>query len=427
MDILFQNATIVTMDTAAPMLHGAYLGVSGRHIVHLSDRMPTAKAARVVDCAGKVIMPGLYNCHTHAGMSVFKGYANDLKLEDWLFNHIIPAEGGWTRERLRAAVDIAMAEMIASGTIAFTDMYFFIDIMAQAVCESGMLANLSSGMMDGGPTEYLAALTDATHFLTNNGDGRVRADVHVHGCYTSAPEAWERQARTAQDKKLRMHVHLSETKTEHQGCISNYGMTPAAAFAKHGVFDVPTTAAHGVWVTENDIEILAAKGVTVAHCPISNLKLASGLAPVVSMTQGGVNVAIGTDGCSSNNSHDLFEELKMASILQKYGTGDPTAMPAMDTLKMATVNGAKAQGRGAESGMLRTGMDADLIVVDFHTPANAISHDAAISLAYSTVGRDVCLTMVRGKTLYENGEFFTIDIEKVLRQAQITAKEMIAK
>jgi 5-methylthioadenosine/S-adenosylhomocysteine deaminase len=223
-----------------------------------------------------------------------------------------------------------------------------------------------------------------------------------------------------------MHVHLSETITEHEGCIKQYGGTPAALFAKHGVFDVPTTAAHGVWVTPRDIEILAEKGVTIAHCPISNLKLASGLAPVVAMKKAGVNVAIGTDGCSSNNSHDLFEELKMASILQKYGTDDPTAMPAIETLRMATVNGAIAQGREHESGILREGMDADLIVVDFHTPANAISHDPAISLAYSTVGRDVCLTMVRGKILYENGEFYTIDIEKVLREAQITAKEMIS-
>jgi 5-methylthioadenosine/S-adenosylhomocysteine deaminase len=295
-----------------------------------------------------------------------------------------------------------------------------------------MLANVSNGVI-GFDREAYDFHKDNVYEQTvraldefSDSCGRVKIDASIHGVYTSHPPAWVQVMDFTHKHGLRMHVHLSETKTEHDGCIAGFGATPAATFASHGVFDVPTTAAHAVWVTPDDIAILAEKGVTVAHCPISNLKLASGLAPVNAMLRGGVNVAIGTDGCSSNNSHDIFEELKMASILQKYACADPTALPAPEALKMATVNGAHAQGRGHESGILREGMDADLIMLDFHTPANAISHSPVLSLAYSTVGRDVCLTMVRGKILYEGGEFLTIDIEKVLRQAQITAKEMVS-
>ncbi|MCL2216162.1 MAG: amidohydrolase [Defluviitaleaceae bacterium] len=438
MDILFKNATVVTMNPAAPVLSGTDVGINGRKIAYISGdngggestTLPSpSTAARTIDCTGKVLMPGLYNCHAHAAMTMFRGYANDRNLEDWLFNYIFPAERKWTPELIRIGTTLAAAEMIASGTISFTDMYFFMDVVARVADEAGMLANVSNAVIGFDKDTYdfhkdnvydqtLRAIAE----YHNKKDGRVKIDASIHGVYTSHPPAWKQVMDFTHKHGLAMHIHLSETKTEHEGCIKTYGKTPARVFYEHGVLDVPTLAAHGVWITEDDMEILAEKGVTVAHNPLSNLKLASGLAPVVKMRELGVNVALGTDGVSSNNSHDLFEELKMASLLQKYATGDPTALPAMEALAMATTNGAKAQGRGHESGKIAEGYDADMLLIDFNNPRQTVCYDPALNLAYSTGGRDVEMTICRGRVLYEKGEFRTIDIEKTLHDAREAQK-----
>ncbi|MCL1884397.1 MAG: amidohydrolase [Defluviitaleaceae bacterium] len=428
MDILFKNATIVTMNPDALILEGVDLGVSGGKI-KLSPASGE-KPKRVIDCTHKVIMPGLYNCHTHAGMTLFRGFANDRALEDWLFNHLIPAESKIQDKPnlVRTGTLLAMAEMLSSGTVAFSDMYCHMDFVAQAADEVGMLANICNGVIgfDDDFDYYKCNEYNQTMRALDGGydkkDGRIKIEASIHGVYTSHPAVWAQVMEFANKHKLRMHVHLSETKTEHENCVKNHGMTPAQVFAKNGVFDVPCIAAHGVWVTEDDIEILRKKNVSIVHNPLSNLKLASGLAPVAKMLKIGVNVALGTDGVSSNNSHDLFEELKMASLLQKYITSDPTTLPASETVAMATVNGAKAQGRENESGTIKEGFDADLILLDFNNPRQTMCYDPILNLAYSTSGRDVEMTMVRGRVLYEKGEFITIDIEKVLHEAREAKK-----
>jgi len=421
MDILFKNATVVTMNPDAPILTNACVGISAGKI---TINPPQENAARVIDCTHKVLMPGLYNCHTHAGMTLFRGFANDRALEDWLFNHLIPAEAKLTPQLVRTGTLLAMAEMLGSGTVAFSDMYCFMDEVAETAREAGMLANICNGVVCfDKPGDYFACneYVQTARALAARTGSLVKIDGAIHGCYTSQPEVWEQAANFAKENNLRMHVHLSETKTEHENCVKQYGKTPTAIFAQHGVFDVPCTAAHGVWVTDEDIEILAAKNVTVVHNPLSNLKLASGLAPVAKMIAAGVNVALGTDGVSSNNSHDLFEELKMASLLQKYATGDPTVLPAAEALKMATVNGAAAQGRDG-GGMITDGGDADVLLIDMDNPRQTMCYDPTLNLVYSTGGRDVEMTIVRGRVLYEHGEFTTIDIEKVLFDARAAKK-----
>ena len=425
MDILFKNATVVTMVEENPVIYNASLGVDGRKIALLSDGESDSKAGRVVDCKGKVIMPGLYNCHTHAAMTMFRGYANDRVLEDWLFNYILPAEKKWTPDLIKTATTLAAAEMISGGTVSFSDMYYFMDTVADTVYETGMLANVSNAVVGPDKDTYdfhkdnvYGQTLGAIEKYHKKQDGRVKIDASIHAVYTSHPKAWAQVMEFCHKHGLDMHVHLSETKTEHDGCIGAYGKTPARVFYDHGIFDVRTICAHGVWVTEEDIALLAEKGATVAHNPLSNLKLASGLAPVDKLIKSGVNVAIGTDSVSSNNSHNLFEEIKMASLLQKYATGDPTAMPAFKTLQLATVFGAKAQGREHESGMIKVGFDADLIILDFHNPRQTVCFDPVLNLAYSTSDKDVELTMVRGKILYEKGEYTTIDMEKLLHSAK---------
>ena len=247
-------------------------------------------------------------------------------------------------------------------------------------------------------------------------EGRIRLDVGIHGEYTSCPAVWEQNAAYAQKHGLNIHLHLSETKKEQEECIARWGKTPARILADHGVFESRVTAAHGVWITEEDMDLLAEKKATVAHNPVSNLKLASGVAPAARMAEKGVNVALGTDGVASNNSHDLFEEIKLSALLQKGIQGDPRLVPAQQALSWATRGGAFAQGREKECGMLQKGMDADLILVDLSGVATQPVHSPVSALCYSTTGREVILTMVRGRILYEKGEFKTIDVERAMAE-----------
>ena len=426
MDILFTNITVVTLLDENPVIEKIDLGITGRKITLIGKHDGKVKPKRTIDGTHKVLMPGLYNGHAHAAMTLLRGYANDRTLEDWLFNHVLPTEHKiMSPETVFTGTTLAIAEMLASGTIAFTDMYFCMDEVARAAHEAGVLANVSNAVIGFDKDTYDFykdnVYNQSLHTIEqfhNKNDGRIKAEASIHGVYTSHPPAWKQVIDFAEKYDLGLHIHLSETKTEHENCIKQYGTTPAKTFADHGVLDRPTTAAHGVWVSDDDLTLLAEKKTTLCHNPLSNLKLASGLAPVQKMFNNNINVTLGTDGVASNNSHDLFEELKMASLLQKYATGDPTVLPALATLKMAATNGAIAQGRGHESGILTEGYDADLIMLDFNNPRQTVCYDPVLNLAYATSGRDVEMTLCRGKILYEKGEFTTIDIEKTLHDAR---------
>jgi 5-methylthioadenosine/S-adenosylhomocysteine deaminase len=245
-----------------------------------------------------------------------------------------------------------------------------------------------------------------------DGDGRLIVDAGIHAEYTSGPAAWQESVAFAAENDVRFHIHLSETEAEHIECVKKYGKTPTEILAESGVFTRKTTAAHCCWLTEGDMDILAASSATAAHCPVSNLKLASGIAPVAQMQAHGLNVALGTDGVCSNNSHDMFEEIKTAALLQKHVTGDPSVLPAYEAIKLATVNGAIGQGRENETGRIVPGYDADLIMLNLDAPHLFPLNDPCAAVAYAARGSDVCLTMVQGRILCENGMHTTIDMEK---------------
>lgn len=426
MDILFKNITAITMDGGNSVLQNACVGVKGAKIAYVGAYHTDLQAKRVIDGADKVLIPGLYNCHTHVPMSLLRGYADDTVLQDWLYNHIFPAEAKFTKGMVYDGTMLSIAEMIASGTIAFTDMYSDLDEIAEAVAETGVKASLSNTILvldssNGYDFTKSDAYMETERIIQNYHNtysGRIKADTGIHAEYTSFPTAWAQVVDYAKAKGLRMQVHVSETKTEHDACKARYGKTPTQVLAEAFVFDMPTTAAHCVWVEEDDMDILAEKGVTVAHNPISNLKLACGVAPVRRMLEKGINVTLGTDGMASNNSGDLFEEMKLAAILQKGISGNPTAVSALQALKMATVNGALAQGRQDESGKIIEGFDADLVLLDFNTPRQTTCYDPVSTTVYATSGRDVAMTMCQGKVLYENGDYMTLDIEKTLFQAR---------
>jgi 5-methylthioadenosine/S-adenosylhomocysteine deaminase len=407
------------MNDEQPVLFHAYVGIDGKKIAYVGEQPPVEKAARVINGNRRLVMPGLINSHSHLPMAVLRGYADDYSLKEWLFEHIFPAEGRLDERCVAAGVRLGLAECIRFGVISDSDMYFHLPQIADAVLESGVKANITNPLLcldmsrfDFDKDRGVIQVRDVLANYRGKGDGRLIVDAGIHAEYTSGPAAWQDSVAFAAENNLRFQIHLSETKAEHTECIEKYGKTPTEILHEYGVFSRKTTAAHCCWLSENDMNILAANGVTAAHCPISNLKLSSGLAPVMKMRAHGMNVALGTDGVCSNNNHDLFEEIKTAALLQKNASGDPSALPAYEAIKMATVNGAIGQGRENETGRLVPGYDADLIMLNLDAPHLFPLNDPCAAVAYAARGSDVCLTMVQGRILYEDDEFTTIDLEK---------------
>ena len=425
MDTLFSNATVVTMDASMHVYANGFVGVTDGKISYVGKNPPPASEApkQIIDASGMVLMPGLINCHTHLPMTILRGYADDYELQTWLTEHIFPREDRLDDRCVYAAALLGIAECLQFGVTSVSEMYDHIDAIAQAAAESGIKANISRGttMFLGDDFDFetfpaCQELVAVREKWDGYDDGRIRIEAGIHAEYTSTFQYWDAIAEYAINEGLRMQLHLSETEAEHQSCLEKYGLTPAEVLDCHHVFDVPVTAAHCVWLSESDRKLLARRKASAVHCPVSNLKLASGVADVVEMVRQGMNVCLGTDGDASNNNLDLFEEIKMAALLAKEKHHDPTAVAAPAALMMATVCGARAQGREAECGMIQVGLDADLILLDFTRPHLMPCHNVISSLVYSARGSDVCLTMVRGKILYSGGKFHTIDLERVVKE-----------
>lgn len=422
MDTLFSNVTVVTMDEELRVLFSAFVGVTDGKISYLSKTAPEEQPKEIINGEGMVLMPGLINCHTHLPMSPLRGYADDVNLQTWLNDYIFPREDRLDGRCVKATTLLSIAECLRFGTTSVSEMYYFCDEIAEAVAQSGIKANLSRAITFFGEEfdfekdnrcQEMVALKEKWHGYDN---GRIRIEASIHGEYTSDHRVWDAVSEYAINEGLGMHVHLSESKSEHEGCKERHGLTPAQVFDCHNVFHAPAIAAHCVWLEPEDMKILAKRKVSAVHCPVSNLKLASGCADVSAMIKSGMNVALGTDSNASNNNLDMFEEIKAATLMAKGKSLDPTALPAQAVLMMATVCGARAQRREAECGMIKLGMDADLILLDFTQPHLMPCHNVMSHLAYCVSGHDVVMTMVRGKVLYAAGKYPTIDLEAVVKE-----------
>lgn len=429
MKLLLAHADILTLqDNHWLTLSDAYLGISGDTISYLSETPPTESYDQINNLSGKLLIPGLINCHCHAPMVFLRGIGSDLSLQDWLFHYIFPTEAKWTDRGIRAASELAILEMLTSGVTSFSDMYYRTEQTIAALCEAGMKANLCRSTQ-GRPDLPYSQNTDCKEGLAlfdqfhNYNGGKIKIDLCIHAEYTNTPETIEAYSAACLERGAGMHIHLSETKREQLECIAKYGMTPAALFEKLGTFRNPTIAAHCVWVTEEDMDILKANGVSPVHCPSSNMKIGSGFAPVQRMLDKGINVTIGTDGAASNNNLNMLEEMHLASVIHNGYTGDPTVVKPTDILKMATVNGARLQGR-PDTGVLEVGKKADIVALDFDKPHLIPAFDYPAMLCYSAQSSDVCMTMVDGRILYENGEFLTLDAERVRATARTALKEL---
>ena len=420
MSILFTNVTAVTMSPAAPLLKDAFVAVEGTQITYAGATRPAGDFSREIDCTGKVMMPGLINAHTHIPMTILRGYGGGCNLQTWLNDYIFPAEARLDDRAVSIGTRLGLAEMIANGVTCIADMYMRTGVIAREIVSAGISANLScGGLYFGDPADFSEdncsdcknqkILTQEWH---GHNDGQILVDASIHAEYTSTAPLWQWMADYALKHGLGMHVHVSETVSEHeQSKQRNGGLTPIQALDKYGVWENGAIAAHCVWVSGQDMEIMAKKHITAVHNPVSNLKLASGVARVGLMQEKGVNVALGTDGVASNNNHDLFEEIKLASLLQKGVNLDPVAVPARKALEMATVNAARALGRN--TGVIGAGRTADLILLNFEDVNLFPCHDVEENLAYSARGSNVCMNMARGKIIYENGVFHTLDVERI--------------
>jgi len=381
---------------------------------------------RVIEGEGKLLIPGLVNAHTHLAMTLFRGLAQDRPLMDWLEKEVWPREKKLTGEIVHWFSLLGLVEMIRCGTTAFADMYFFMEEVAEAVEKAGMRAVLSYGIIAPTPERLESELKKAENFAREwdgKAEGRIRAALSPHAPYTCGPEVWKKAVALCRELRIPIHTHLAETAEEVARWQKEKGRSPVEWLEELGVFGVPTLAAHCVHLSEKDMEILAAHGVSAVHCPTSNLKLACGIAPVSEMLRSGVNVCLGTDGAGSAGDLNMIEEMRLSALLAKVKTGDPQALPAPEALSLATWRGASALGWGKELGTIEPGRRADGVMIRLDRAHLVPDYDLLANLVYAAQGADVDTVFVDGRFLLLEGEMQTLDEEKIIgRCRELAAK-----
>jgi len=428
--VLFQDITL--LDEHFERKDHMYVGVCGGTIDYIGNVMPEKDYGQVYEGAGKLLMPGFFNIHAHSPMTLMRGYGENMALQDWLNKRIFPFEAKLDGEAVYWATKLALAESLQYGIVSTSDMYYFNEEMARAVLESGAKANISCSVTcfdesDLWDLPIYRESKDIYRRYHNAGDDRLKIDMSLHAEYTSNEKIVRQLADYNREMNARMQVHVSETKDEVEACKQRHGgRTPVEYLEAAGLFDQPTIAAHCVWLEGEDFDILAERGVSVASCPVSNAKLSSGVANIPKMLAKGINVGIGTDSVSSNNSLNFIEEIKAFAIASKAAFGDPTAISPVQALQCATYHGALAQGRN-DCGKMKEGFRADLIVLDLNRPHMRPIHELANNVVYSACGSDVVLTMVDGEVLYRDGEFLTMDIEETIAKTEEAVRRILAR
>lgn len=429
MKILVKNVDVVTCDEKNSVVKNGYVGIKDGYIDFIKNtEVVEFVPDRVIDGKNKILMPGLINGHTHSGMTLLRNFANDLNLEDWLFNNIFIAEGKMTPEDVYWGTMLGILEMIRSGTTAFAEMYLYMERVAQAVLETGIRCNLCRSplkFMEGKSTREKINCFDYYKEWNNRDNGRIKVFVEVHSVYLFDRETLSESAYIAKELNTGIHIHLHETLNELKTSMEKYNMSPLEICNETKILDVPVLGAHCVHLSPGDKELLRAKGVSVCHNPTSNLKLGSGVADIPGILKNGINVCIGTDGAASNNNLNMFEEMHIGSILHKGIHKDPTIINANQMLKMATVNGAKAIGFEGEVGVIKEGMKGDVILIDTDKAHLCPVNDPVAAIVYAAQGSDVDTVIVDGRILMEKKEMTTIDEEKVKYMARKISERIL--
>lgn len=411
---------VLAEDPKMSFIPDAELLIDGNRIVYAGPReeAPAFEAEQTVDGRGNLAAPGLCNMHTHTPMTLLRGLGADLPLERWLNEAIRPVEKQLSPEAVRAGTDLGVLEMLRYGTTSFNDMYFHMDQMAESVLDSGMRAMLAYCVVDfDGSCDDLPPGVAFIERWAGKGDGRLKLALAPHSEASTTPEVMERILEEVKRLNVPVHVHVSETRLDYEGSKTRRGVTPPQYLERLGMLEVPVIAAHCVWMDREDIELFARRGVTVVHNPVSNLKLASGVAPVADMLKAGCRIALGTDGVASNNNLNLWEEMKLAPLLQKGTLLDPTVFTPAQTFAAATSNGALAMGY-QDLGLLKPGYLADVILLDTSDSCFCPGNDLESDLVYAANGANVTMTMVNGRVLYRDGEYLTLDSKAVTARAR---------
>ncbi|MCL6622636.1 MAG: amidohydrolase [Syntrophobacterales bacterium] len=430
-DYLFRAAYVLTLDEENRVVAPGAVAVRGDTIVAVgpAPELEAALApARVLDYPLGLLLPGLINAHTHAAMSLFRGLADDLPLEDWLNSHIFPAERHLDREVVYWGTKLAVAEMLLSGTTCFCDMYLFADAVARAAAETGIRAVVGEVLYDfpspnyGPPDDGLKFTADLCRAY--QGHPRIKVAVQPHAVYTCSPDLLIKRKELADRYDTRWIIHLAETPREVAECQARFGATPVGHLERLGLLQPNTVADHAVVLNEVDLELLAASGAGVVHCPESNMKLASGIAPVTELLARGVPVGLGTDGCASNNNLDLLSELDTAAKLAKVRNLDPTALPARQALGLATRGGAQVLGLEGVVGQLAPGFKADLVVIDLDQPHLTPLYDPYSHLVYAASGGDVQTVMVDGRLLVADRRLLSFEVAETMARARELSRKL---
>ena len=422
MDTLISNVTVVTMNEKMDVLFGAFLGIEQGKIAYIGKTPPEEKPATIIDGTGMVAMPGLVNCHTHLATTALRSVWDDTPRAEAL-EQLLQKEAKMDSRCAKASALLGIAECVRFGITSVSDLYYYPEATAQAAAEAGIKANIALSanrfLDENEPFDFetdeqckeLCRVADKWH---GHDDSRIKIDAGIHAEYTGNYPLWEGLADYAAEKGLGFQLHLAQTQAEVDSCLDRTGLPPAELLSCHRVFNVPVLAAGCACLEENEQRLLGKKKVSVAATPLADLKAGLPTTPISRCVKAGMNVALGTGGAVEAGNLDLFEVMRAAACAARLAGGDADAMPAQALLMMATVCGARAQGRADTAGMLKEGMDADLILIDFSAPHLIPCHDVYRSLAFSAKGGDVALTMVRGKILYQNGQFPTIDLKAVM-------------
>jgi 5-methylthioadenosine/S-adenosylhomocysteine deaminase len=422
-DILVHNGTILTMDEKNTVIPDGLIAISGNTIRSIGkDKKASITAKRELDAEGGLILPGLINCHTHAAMTLFRGLADDLPLMDWLNNYIFPAEGKMDGDFVRVGTLLACAEMIMSGTTTFCDMYLFEEEVAKAAQEAGMRCLIGEVLYDFPSPNYGSIEKGFTYTEALierwKADPMVNIAVEPHSVFTCGPELLVKANDLALEKGVPLILHLAETREEIEETEKRFGKRPAQYLEDLGVLGPHLILDHCVYLSNSEIDLLAERQVRAVHNPESNMKLASGIAPVPEMLAKGVTVGLGTDGCASNNNLDLFGEMDMAAKLHKAHRLDPTVMGAQTLIKMVTADAAIVLGLEKLTGSLEAGKRADLVVMDTNRPHCIPMYNPFSHLVYAASGHDVKHSIIEGSIVMENRRLCTLDVEDIMRRSR---------
>lgn len=430
MKLLIKNVTIITMESPDTIIENGEIVIDGKYITYVGKKgtLPAGfSPEKVIYGNNTIALPGLVNCHTHAAMTLFRGYADDLPLMEWLKEKIWPLEAKLTKDDIYWGTLLCCLEMIKSGTTTFADMYVHMHQVAQAVEKIGMRASLAWGLF-GSPPSSTIGLSLSKRFAARwhkAANNRITVMLGPHAPYTCKPDFLRKVIKLAQELNIGIHIHLAETTREIEDIRRDYGKTPVQLMEEIKMFTAPVIAAHCVHLNEEDIAILADRKVGVVHNPESNMKLASGIAPVKKLLAAGCLVGLGTDGAASNNNQNMWEEMHSAALLQKVANNDPAALPAYQTLTLATVNGAKVLGLGQEIGLIKPGYKADIILVNMQKPHLCPQHNLFAHLVYAAQGADVETVIIDGQLIMENKQILTVDETQILFEAQKRAARLV--